>query len=122
MKKLNKKYLCHDCGKTFKYYDMDSDELECLYCESKNVEKITNNVKNIKTIEINAKCSDLCFTTFRAENEIIAEIDSYPPEFLGDGDSINLIIDIETGRILNWKKPSKSELQEFIGSNEDNEY
>jgi hypothetical protein len=40
--------------------------------------------------------------------------DGYVPEFMPNehfGDYVELDIDIETGQILNWKKPTKAQLK-----------
>ena len=61
----------------------------------------------IRSISINAKCSDLCFSELKAENgAVVAEHNGYVPHFLpgNGGDYVNLEIDLETGTILNWKK------------------
>ena len=50
-------------------------------------------------------------------NNIILNYEGYVPDFMPDdhfGDYIYLNIDIETGQILNWKKPSAQELSKFI--------
>jgi hypothetical protein len=75
-------------------------------------------------IKINAKCSDL-FSARLHENgkekfsDAVAEYDGYVPEwFPGDhyGDYVELEIDTDTGKILNWKKPSKKELKKTFGN------
>ena len=63
----------------------------------------------IKTISISAKCSDLCFTTvIDANGDTIKESDGYVPDNIGigGGDYVDLDIDIETGTIVNWKRPT----------------
>lgn len=65
-----------------------------------------------KTISIYGKTSD-CFgcVVKDASGKIVKKYDGYPPMFLGDGDAIEFTIDLETGKILNWK-PNLSELEE----------
>ena len=71
-------------------------------------------MKNVKTISISAKCSDLCFVSAMDEKgEVIAERDGYVPHFMPDehwGDYVILNIDRETGQILNWKVPSSEKV------------
>lgn len=71
----------------------------------------------MKTISINAKCSDLFYASLNDEAEgRIGEYDGYVPDFFpGEhyGDYIQLEIDIETGKILNWRKPSTKDLKIF---------
>jgi len=73
-----------------------------------------------KIVKINAKCSDLCFTEVLDGNgNVIAEHDGYVPEFMpGEhyGDYVELKIDIETGKLLNWKPGPY--LHKFIKQNE----
>lgn len=72
----------------------------------------------IKTISINAKCSDLCFTRLNDEaGNAVAEKDGYVPDFMPGkhyGDYIQLEIDVETGRILNWSPPTQEDMLEGI--------
>ena len=44
------------------------------------------------------------------------ESDGYVPSGfgIGGGDYIELEIDFETGQILNWKKPSDDDVEEFL--------
>lgn len=79
----------------------------------------------IKTIHISAKCSDLFGAFLRDENnKIVGEYDGYVPSWLPNpreshcGDYVSLEIDIETGKILNWKKPTQTQLKELIQSKE----
>ena len=65
----------------------------------------------MKTLYINAKCSDL----FSASLDDGRVYDGYVPSWMpGEhfGDYVELEIDIKTGQILNWKKPSDKELNE----------
>ena len=75
--------------------------------------KITIGEKEVevKTISINAKCSDLCFSELKNEKgAVVAEHDGYVPALMPEehyGDYVQLDIDLETGRILNWRKPDE---------------
>jgi len=75
-----------------------------------------------KTIRICAKCSDQCFVSLiDAADNTIAEHDGYVPDFMpGEhyGDYVELDIDRDTGRILNWKKPSAKSLKRPTSSSE----
>lgn len=70
------------------------------------------------TISISAKCSDLFNAQLREGSEFKGEHDGYVPQWFPNpnvqhyGDYVQLDIDIETGRILNWKKPTKAQLKE----------
>lgn len=60
-------------------------------------------------ISMSAKCSDLFSCTFKNEDGSEVNYSGYVPDFFpGDhyGDYVMLDIDIETGRILNWKAPT----------------
>jgi hypothetical protein len=71
-------------------------------------------MSKFKTISFYAKCSDLCGGNIVNDSQNTFEFDGYPPKFLGDGNGINLEIDLETGHILNWKKPSDDDIVEFL--------
>lgn len=74
--------------------------------------------KTPKILRICGKTSDLCVSTLiAADGTELKENDGYVPEMMpGEhyGDYIELEIDIETGQLLNWKKPSKATLAHFI--------
>jgi hypothetical protein len=84
--------------------------------------KVDVDVKRIKT------CIKVC-DRFTAEiidadgNTVRSIEDEYVPDcFPGQhyGDYLELDIDIETGQILNWQKPSQAELTQLVGEgNED---
>lgn len=66
------------------------------------------------TITISAKCSDM----FAANLDDGREYDGYVPDFMpGEhyGDYVQLDIELATGRILNWKAPTVSQLTEVFG-------
>lgn len=67
-------------------------------------------------LRISAKCSDLCWMALDdADGNKIGEHDGYVPGWMpGEhyGDYVMLDIDIETGRIIDWQKPSVKELKE----------
>ena len=71
-------------------------------------------------LKISAKCSDLFFAQlFDADgNQVGNDYDGYVPDFMpGEhwGDYVTLEIDTDTGRIVNWKKPTKAELRKTFG-------
>lgn len=70
-----------------------------------------------KTIQISAKCSDgFGAYVFDEAREIVGDYQGYVPDFLsGDmgEDYIDLEIDLDTGKILNWKRPTKAKLKEL---------
>lgn len=70
----------------------------------------------VKRVHINAKCSDLCFAQLAdGEGRVVAEHDGYVPALMpGEhyGDYVELEIDLETGMILNWVRPSKAFVEE----------
>ena len=70
---------------------------------------------NKKTIQISAKCSDLFSAILIEDGKERGSYDGYVPKFMPGqhfGDYVELNIDIETGQILNWKKPSEAALKE----------
>ena len=76
-----------------------------------------------KTLSIHMKCRD----TFEAnlldaDGQELRSYEGYVPNFMpGEhyGDYLMLDIDIDTGQIKNWKKPSQSDIEDFIKGKED---
>lgn len=67
----------------------------------------------ITTIRICGKTSDLCHTALQDDKgKVVIEKEGYAPSFMpgGDGDYIDLVIDVATGQIKNWKVPSQKKL------------
>jgi hypothetical protein len=79
-----------------------------------------------KTVKVYAKTLKICCKvsdTFSAQlvdqdgEEIHSQDDGYVPGFMpGDhyGDYVILDVDLDTGQIVNWKKPSSEEIEEWI--------
>jgi hypothetical protein len=70
----------------------------------------------IASIRINPKCSDSFSATAHDETgKQVGEYHGYVPSFfpgnMGE-DYVYLHIDIETGQITNWRKPSQKALKE----------
>lgn len=67
-----------------------------------------------KYIEISAKCSDLCWAQLQdANGGELATRDGYVPDFFPDehwGDYVMLKIELKTGKIVNWTKPTTEQL------------
>ena len=70
-----------------------------------------------RTICMYAECSDMFWAQLEDENgKNIGEYNGYVPDFFpGEhyGDYVQLDIDVETGQILNWNKPTKKDLEIF---------
>lgn len=73
----------------------------------------------MRTIKISAKCSDM-FSAQLCENGVVKrEYDGYVPVWFPNpsvehyGDYVDLEIDIDTGKIVNWKKPGARNLLDF---------
>ncbi len=66
---------------------------------------------------MSAKCSDLFSASLTDDKgQVVGEYDGYVPDFFPDehyGDYVILDIEVETGRILNWRKPDKKDLEIF---------
>ena len=75
-------------------------------------------MSKVKTISICGKTSDRCSISYKNDKgTTIGESDGYVPNFMPNehyGDYIELDIDIETGQILNWKKPTQKELKDSM--------
>jgi len=72
----------------------------------------------IKTISISAKCSDPFDATFLdAKGNELGAYSGYVPDFFPEehyGDYVMFDIDVDTGKIVNWKKPSQAALQKVM--------
>jgi hypothetical protein len=73
---------------------------------------------NVKIISISAKCSDLFDATFLdAQGHELGSYSGYVPEFFPEdhyGDYVILDIDVATGKITNWKKPSEAAMKKCM--------
>lgn len=71
-------------------------------------------IQNLKTITVSAKCSDCFFLSGKTENGEHIEYDGYVPGGLniGSGDYIQFTLDLETGKILNWKPVTPDTLEQ----------
>lgn len=70
----------------------------------------------MRKLTICAKCSDMFSASLRENGEMPKSYEGYVPDFFPEnhfGDYIELEIDIDTGMILNWKKPTKKDLEIF---------
>jgi hypothetical protein len=69
----------------------------------------------MRTIKICAKCSDLFTANLTEDGKQVGEdYNGYVPDFFpGEhyGDYVILDIDINTGKIRNWKMPTETQLQ-----------
>lgn len=69
---------------------------------------------NVKSVYVTAKVRDEGFYTFKDENgDVVREYEGYVPGFFPGqhhGDYLELDIDLETGKILNWKKVDEGDL------------
>lgn len=72
----------------------------------------------MKTISVCAKCVDMFTATLKEDGKGIGEYDGYVPSWFpspssdNDGDYVILNIDVNTGQILNWKKPTEKQLRD----------
>lgn len=68
-------------------------------------------------LKICVKCSDR-FTAILVEgNNILSDFEGYVPDFMPEdhyGDYIELDIDIETGKIINWTFPTLKQVKEQL--------
>jgi hypothetical protein len=72
-----------------------------------------------RILNVSAKCSDLFSASVIENGKQTSEYDGYVPRWFpspasdNDGDYVILKIDIDTGKILNWKNPTQKDLKEF---------
>ena len=75
----------------------------------------------MKVLSITAKCSDMFSASLTDDKTGTTYYDGYVPYFFPGnhyGDYVQLKIDIDTGTILNWKKPTIKDLSIFKKENE----
>lgn len=77
----------------------------------------------VATVSTHIKVCDRFTASFKnAEGKEVLDYDGYVPNFFPGqhyGDYLYLDADIETGRILNWVKPSADDLQELFNVDEE---
>lgn len=67
----------------------------------------------MKVISISAKCSDLFSAVLEQDGRFVGEYHGYVPEWIGDNgseDYVEMTIDVETGQIIGWQKPTDDDL------------
>ena len=73
---------------------------------------------NVKTIRVYAKTSDRFECKLLDERrEVIGRYDGYVPDFFPEdhyGDYLILDIDLETGQITNWQRPTEEDLLKLL--------
>jgi hypothetical protein len=78
---------------------------------------IGEKIVSIKTVSVVAKCSDLCCVALRDDQgSLLIEHNGYVPSFFPEkhyGDYVQLEIEMDTGKILNWK-PTQEQVDETV--------
>lgn len=67
-------------------------------------------------MRMSVKCSDMFSASFEIGDETM-DYSGYVPDFMPDqhyGDYVMLDIDLDTGTILNWKRPSATTMKKFV--------
>ena len=68
----------------------------------------------MRIIKFSAKCSDLFGANLIVDGKLIGDgYDGYVPKFFPGvhyGDYVIMEVDIDTGKILNWKTPTATQL------------
>lgn len=78
----------------------------------------------MRRIYISAKCSDNFYAFLEEDGMKDHEYEGYVPKWFPDehyGDYIMFDIDLDTGQILNWKPPTKEQVEETFGEAEKEE-
>ena len=78
---------------------------------------------NVKTLKLHLKvCDRFACGVYDQDNKELKDYDGYVPDFMPGqhyGDYVILDIDVDSGQITNWTKPSAEEMQAFINGNGD---
>jgi hypothetical protein len=90
------------------------------------IEKYEKVKVNAKILQLYLKVSDRFSATLLSATgtEIFGQDDGYVPDFMpGDhfGDYVILDIDIDTGQIVNWEKPTSEQISKWVGTKEETE-
>lgn len=67
-----------------------------------------------RVLSICAKTSDMFSSVYREDGVVKGNYDGYVPNFFPNehwGDYIELDIDVDTGQILNWNKPTVKDIK-----------
>jgi ATP-dependent RNA circularization protein (DNA/RNA ligase family) len=77
-----------------------------------------------KVLRFSAKCSDMFSAELISDEgntvkamEVVGEYNGYVPMFFPGknyGDNVMMDVDVETGRIVNWTKPTQEQLDEYF--------
>lgn len=73
----------------------------------------------MRILKICGKTVDRCSAVLVEDGKVTATHDGYVPGFMPEehyGDYLELDIDIDTGMILNWKKPTKAQLKHDLNN------
>lgn len=86
-------------------------------------------INAIKTVKVNAKtlhvfmkvCDEFAADLTDTEGVVLKEYEGYVPDFMpgNDSDYLDLVIDIDTGHILNWTTPTSRQVEAFISGGDD---
>ncbi len=78
---------------------------------------------NAKTLKLHCKVSDMFDASLVSESgRELKDYSGYVPSFMPGqhyGDYVILDIDIDTGVITNWKKPTAEQIEKFINGDQD---
>ena len=88
-----------------------------------NIVTMVEKKVSVDSVTVFAKVCDSGTYTYKdSDNNSIKGVSGYVPSFFPTdhcGDYLELKIDLETGVILNWNKPSPSDLTEAFGVDEE---
>lgn len=79
-------------------------------------------IADIKVFKLCLKvCDEFAGVLTNHKGDSVSTYEGYVPEFFpanGGGDYVNLDIDLESGVILNWKVPTRAQLEGVINGGE----
>ena len=76
----------------------------------------------MRILKICGKTSDMFNSTLEVDGKVVGEYDGYVPDFFPGqhyGDYILLHIDVDTGVIVNWCKPTKEDLKQVCPTDDE---
>lgn len=88
-----------------------------------HIDKKTTVGVAVKTLKLHLKVCDSFYASLVDDKGgEVFDYEGYVPKFMpGEhyGDYVYLDIDLETGQITNWKKPTSEQLEQFVNGSED---
>lgn len=76
--------------------------------------------ENTRIVHIVAKCGDLCSAIYYVNGNTARNNHGYVPAVfgVGKGDYVDFMVDLMTGKLINWNPPTSEQLDDWIREGE----